>query len=134
MEGRNDPFRSARDPGMTSVQSQRRAPPRAANKRKREFSAMRILPRPIGALILIAVTSAAYGGYERLWHRHPSRVAEVPKPAAESPMPPAPPAAIAAARASTVPTPVEPPAHMTSAQQAGFDAWLVKTYLACWEP
>ena len=23
---------------------------------------------------------------------------------------------------------------MTSAQQAGFDAWLVKTYLACWKP
>jgi hypothetical protein len=95
---------------------------------------MRILPRPIGAVILIAVAAAAYGGYERLWHRHPSRVAEVPKPAAESPMPPAPPAAIAAARASTVPTPVEPPAHMTSAQQAGFDAWLIKTYLACWKP
>jgi colicin import membrane protein len=23
---------------------------------------------------------------------------------------------------------------MTPAQQAGFDAWLVKTYLACWKP
>ena len=23
---------------------------------------------------------------------------------------------------------------MTSAQQAGFDAWLVKTYLPCWKP
>ena len=23
---------------------------------------------------------------------------------------------------------------MTSAQQAGFDAWLIKTYLACWKP
>jgi colicin import membrane protein len=95
---------------------------------------MRILPRPIGAIILIAVAAAAYGGYERLWHRHPSRVAEAPKPAAESPMPPAPPAAIAAARASTEPTPVDPPAHMTSAQQAGFDAWLIRTYLACWKP
>ena len=39
MEGRNDPFRSARDPGMTSVHPQRRAPLRAVNKRKREFSA-----------------------------------------------------------------------------------------------
>ena len=119
---------------MTSVQSQRRAAPRPANKRKREFSAMRLLPRPIGAIILIAVAAAAYAGYERLWHRHPSRVAEAPKPAAESPMPPAPPAAIAAARASTEATPVESPAHMTSAQQAGFDAWLIKTYLACWKP
>jgi colicin import membrane protein len=23
---------------------------------------------------------------------------------------------------------------MTSAQQAGFDTWLIKTYLACWKP
>src|ERR1700730_13490102 len=97
MEGRNDPFRSAIDPRMPSVQPKRRAAPRAANRRKRELSAMRILPRPIGALILIAVAAAAYGGYERLWHRHPSRVAEAPKPAADPPMPPTlPPAAIAA--------------------------------------
>src|ERR1700729_121566 len=100
MEGRNDPFRSARDPGMTSVQPQRRAAPRAANKRKREFSTMRILPRPVAALIRIAVAAAAYGGYERLWHRHPSRVAEAPKPAAETPMPPTPPPAAIAGRAS----------------------------------
>ena len=95
---------------------------------------MRVLPRPIGALILIAVAAAAYGGYERLWHRHPSRVAEAPKPAAEAPMPPTPPPAAIAARASTEPAPVEPPARMTSTQQAGFDTWLIKTYLACWKP
>jgi hypothetical protein len=94
---------------------------------------MRILPRPIGALILVAIAAAAYGGYERVWHRHPSRVAEAPKPAAQPPMPPTPPAAIAA-RAPTEPPQVEPPARMTSAQQAGFDTWLIKTYLACWKP
>jgi hypothetical protein len=94
---------------------------------------MRILPRPIGALILIAVAAAAYGGYERLWYRHPSHVAEAPKPSAQPPMPPTPPAAIAA-RAPTEPPQVEPPARMTSAQQAGFDTWLIKTYLACWKP
>jgi hypothetical protein len=95
---------------------------------------MRILPRPIGALVLVAIAAAAYGGYERLTHRPPSRVAEVPKPAAEAPMPPTPPPAVVAARAPVEPAPVEPPAHMTSAQQAGFDAWLIKTYLACWKP
>ena len=95
---------------------------------------MRILPRPIGAIILIAIAAAAYGGYERLWHRHPSRVAEAPKPAAEPPMPPTPPPAAIAARASTEPPQVEPPARMTSAQQAGFDTWLIKTYLGCWKP
>jgi colicin import membrane protein len=94
---------------------------------------MRILPRPIGALILVAIAAAAYGGYERLWHRHPSRVAEAPKPSAQPPMPPTPPAAIAA-RVPTEPPQAEPPARMTSTQQAGFDTWLIKTYLACWKP
>jgi hypothetical protein len=94
---------------------------------------MRILSRPIGALVLIAIAAAAYGGYERLWHRHPSRVAEAPKPSAQPPMPPTPPAAIAA-RVPAEPPQVEPPARMTSAQQAGFDTWLIKTYLACWKP
>lgn len=95
---------------------------------------MRILPRPLGALVLIAVAAGAYAGYQRLWHRHPSRVAEVPKPAAQPPMPPIPPAAIATAKAAIEPATVEPAAHMTSTQQAGFDAWLVKTYLQCWKP
>jgi hypothetical protein len=95
---------------------------------------MRILPRPIGVVILIAVAAAAYGGYERLWHRQPPSVAEAPKPVAQTPLPPAPPAIIAAAHASPEPTPVAAPSRMTSAQQAGFDAWLIKTYLACWKP
>ena len=95
---------------------------------------MRILPRPIGALVLVAIAAAAYDGYERLTHPHPSRVAEAPKPAGEPPMPPTPPAAITAARAPAEPAPVEPPARMTLTQQAGFDAWLIKTYLACWKP
>ena len=112
----------------------RRALPRAAATRKRESIAMRILPRPIGALVLIAIAAGAYVGYERLWHRHPARVAEAPKPAAQPRMPPAPPAAIATAKAAVEPAPIEPPARMTSAQQAGFDGWLVKTYLQCWKP
>ncbi|MGB7976643.1 MAG: hypothetical protein WCF81_20385 [Roseiarcus sp.] len=94
---------------------------------------MRILPRPVGALILIAIAAAAYGGYERLWHRHPSRVAEAPKPAAQPPMPPIPPAAIAARTTPEAP-PIDAPTRMTSAQQASFDTWLIKTYLACWKP
>jgi len=91
---------------------------------------MRIFSRPIAGLILVAIAASAYG-YQRLWHRHPSRSAEAPKPAMA---PPAPPAEIVAARTPTPAAPVEPPARMTPAQQAGFDAWLVKTYLACWKP
>ena len=95
---------------------------------------MRILPRPIGALVLVATAAAAYGGYARLTNHRPSRVAEAPRTVAELPMPPTPPAAVTAARASTEPGPVEPPARMTSTQQAGFNSWLIKTYLACWKP
>jgi hypothetical protein len=90
---------------------------------------MRIFSRPVTGLILIAIAAGAYG-YQRLWHRNPPRSVEASKPAT----PPMPPTAVAAARAPTPTPPVEPPAHMTAAQQAGFDAWLVKTYLACWKP
>jgi colicin import membrane protein len=92
---------------------------------------MRIFSRPITGLILVAIAAGAYG-YERLSHRHPSRSVEAPKPA--PPAPPMPPADVVAARSPTPPAPLEPPARMTAAQQAGFDAWLVKTYLACWKP
>jgi hypothetical protein len=94
---------------------------------------MRIFSRPIAGLILVAIAAGAYG-YERLWHRHPSRSVEASKPATLPPEPPAPPADVVAARAPTATSPIEPPARMTATQQAGFDAWLVKTYLACWKP
>src|SRR5262245_30028579 len=100
MEGRNHPFRSARYARMSATHPTRRALPRRADNRKRERTAMRILPRPIKALILIAVAAGAYGGYERLRHRQPPRVAEAPKTAVQPPMPPAPPVAVAAARAA----------------------------------
>ncbi|MGC2785157.1 MAG: hypothetical protein WA397_15280 [Roseiarcus sp.] len=95
---------------------------------------MRILRRPIGALVLIAIAAGAYGGYQHLGRRHPPRVAEAPKPTAQLPMPPVPPAAIATSKAAVEPAPIEPPTRMTSAQEARFDAWLVKTYLQCWKP
>jgi len=54
----------------------------------------------------------------------PTAVAAVP------PVAPSPPVAAAAPR----PVPPTPPAHMTLAQQADFDSWMVKTYLGCWKP
>jgi hypothetical protein len=104
---------------------------------------MRIFSRPLTGLVLIAMAAGAYG-YERLGHRHPSRSAEAPKPARLAlapplpPIPPAPPESAAAARAPAPaiepPQRRTPPARMTAAQQASFNAWLVKTYLACWKP
>jgi hypothetical protein len=94
---------------------------------------MRIFSRTIAGLVLVAVAAGAYG-YDRLRHRNPSRFVEAPKPAAQPPMPPAPPAGVGAARATVATAPIEAPARMSPAQQAGFDAWLIKTYLACWKP
>jgi len=95
---------------------------------------MRIFSKTIAGLVLVAVAAGAYG-YERLRHRHPFRFVEAPNPSTQPPMPPAPPAAVAAARATPVATaPNEPPARMSPAQQAGFDTWLIKTYLTCWKP
>jgi colicin import membrane protein len=91
---------------------------------------MPILSRPIAGLLLVALAAGAYA-YERLWHRYPPSSVEASKPAA---LPPTPPADVVAARTPMATAPMEPPAHMTAAQQAGFDAWLIKTYLACWKP
>ena len=94
---------------------------------------MRIFSKTIAGLVLVAIAAGAYG-YERLWHRNPFRFVEAPKPSTQPPMPPSPPAAVAAARAPVATAPIEPPARMSPAQQAGFDTWLIKTYLTCWKP
>ncbi|HEY1783527.1 MAG TPA: hypothetical protein VGG79_24420 [Roseiarcus sp.] len=94
---------------------------------------MRIFSKPIAGLILVAIAAGAYG-YHRLWHRHPSRSVEAPRSAAAALTPPTLPAAVVAARTPTATPPIEPRARMSQAQQAGFDAWLVKTYLTCWKP
>ena len=94
---------------------------------------MRIVSRPITALILVAVAAGAYG-YQHVTHRHPSRSIAAPKAAMTPPEPPAPPPTIVAARTEAPAPPAERSARMTAAQEAGFDAWLVKTYLQCWKP
>jgi hypothetical protein len=59
------------------------------------------------------------------------------EPAAPAPLSPppvsAPPPASAPALAAREPEP-EPPRRMTASQEASFDAWMIKTYLACWKP
>jgi len=93
---------------------------------------MLIYSRSAAGLVLVAVAAGAFA-YDRDWLRGPSRPENA---ATEAPNPPAP-AAVLATAAPTPPTPpaaVEAPARMTAAQQAGFEAWLVKTYLGCWKP
>jgi hypothetical protein len=94
---------------------------------------MLIFSRPTAGLALAAIAAVAYA-YEREWPRRPSKpenvTSETPKPLA-----PAPVLAIAAPTPPTSPpAAVEGPARMTSAQQASFETWLIKIYLACWKP
>jgi colicin import membrane protein len=90
---------------------------------------MLMFSRPAAGLVLVAVAAGAYG-YERLWPRSPSRFENASTEASK----PAAPAAVVATAAPTPPAASEAPARMTSSQQAGFEAWLIKTYLGCWKP
>jgi hypothetical protein len=60
----------------------------------------------------------------------PTRTASIAtaKPAAPAPVSPSP---VSAPAPSATP---EPPRRMTASQEASLDAWLIKTYLACWNP
>jgi hypothetical protein len=87
---------------------------------------MFIFPRPVTGLALVAIAAGAYG-YDRL---SPPDAPRSESASGEAPKPP-PPAAVVATAAPTAPV---APARMSSAQQAGFDAWLIKTYLQCWKP
>jgi hypothetical protein len=86
--------------------------------------------------MVVALLAAGVYGVERLGPRNASRTDEASKP---SPQPPARPT-VAAAFPVPAPAPPAPPAaieaptRMTPAQQASFDAWLIKTYLSCWRP
>jgi colicin import membrane protein len=90
---------------------------------------MLIFSRPAAGLVLVAVAAGLYG-YDRLWPISPPRSVNAPTEASKPP----PPVAVLATAAPTPPAEVEAPAHMTSAQQASFETWMIKTYLGCWKP
>jgi hypothetical protein len=90
--------------------------------------------RPAAGLTLVALLAAGVWGYERLRLRHAPRSEEVSKQATQAPAPAPPAAAPAAPSAPAATAAIEAPARMTPAQQASFDAWLIKTYLSCWRP
>ena len=100
-----------------------------------------MIPRPTFTLALLLAAGAAAGVFGQN-HVHLSgreaaskQVASAEAPAPTAPEaqtpPPAPPASAAAAPPPASP---EPPPHMSAAQEAGFDAWMIKTYLGCWKP
>ncbi len=82
-------------------------------------------------LALAAALVAGLAGCDWLW---PSST-ETASKETSNPQPPIPPSRPAAAAAPpSTPAPPAPPARMTRAQQADFDAWMIKTYLGCWKP
>jgi hypothetical protein len=89
---------------------------------------MLIFSRPVAGLALVAVAAGAYG-YDRLSPPDAPRSEGASREASKPP----PPAAVVATAGPTAPV-AEPPARMSSAQEAGFEAWLIKTYLGCWNP
>jgi hypothetical protein len=79
------------------------------------------------ALTLTATLATGVAGCDRIW---PSAKETASKETSKPAAPAAPPAPVATA----APPAPEPPARMTPAQLADFDAWMIKTYLACWKP
>jgi hypothetical protein len=85
--------------------------------------------RSTALLLLMLAAALGFGaaGCDRIW-RSSSETASKETSKPSSLAPPAAPATVVAAPAP------EPPKRMTPAQQADFDAWMIKTYLACWKP
>jgi hypothetical protein len=61
----------------------------------------------------------------------PTRTASIATAKSAAPAPVSPPPDSASAPATPEP---EPPRRMTASQEASLDAWMMKTYLACWKP
>jgi hypothetical protein len=79
-----------------------------------------VSPAPVSAPVPAFVEDAA-----------PTRTASIATARPAAP-PPVSPAAVSAPVPAT-PEP-EPPWRMTASQEASLDAWMIKTYLACWKP
>ena len=80
-----------------------------------------VSPAPVSAPMPAFIEDAA-----------PTRTASIAtaEPAAQAPVSPAP---VSAPAPSATPEP-EPPRRMSASQEASLDAWMIKTYLACWKP
>jgi hypothetical protein len=63
----------------------------------------------------------------------PTRTASIATTHPGAPAPVRPPPDSAPTPATPEPEP-EPPRRMTASQEASLDAWMIKTYLACWKP
>ena len=79
-----------------------------------------VSPAPVSAPVPALVEDAA-----------PTRTGSIATAHPDAPAPVSPPPVSAPAPATPEP---EPPRRMTTSQEASLDAWMIKTYLACWKP
>ena len=79
-----------------------------------------VSPAPVSAPVPAFVEDAA-----------PTRTGSIATANPAAPAPVSPPPDSAPAPATPEP---EPPRRMTASQEASLDAWMIKTYLACWKP
>jgi hypothetical protein len=77
-----------------------------------------VSPAPVSALVPALVEDAAPTRTGSIAAAHPDAPAPVSPPPDSAPVPATP----------------EPPQRMTASQEASLDAWMIKTYLACWKP
>ena len=79
-----------------------------------------VSPAPVSVPVPALVEDAA-----------PTRTGSIAMAYPQAPAPVSPPPNSAPAPATPEP---EPPRRMTASQEASLDAWMIKTYLACWKP
>ena len=93
-------------------------------------TAMPAAPAPVSPP-LVSAPAAATPEPESVQDAAPTRTASIATamPATPAPVSPTP----VSAPAPATPEP-EPPRRMTASQEASLDAWMIKTYLACWKP
>ena len=77
-----------------------------------------VSPAPVSAPVSALVEDAAPTRTGSIATAHPDAPAPVRPPPDSAPAPATP----------------EPPRRMTASQEASLDAWMIKTYLACWQP
>jgi hypothetical protein len=79
-----------------------------------------VSPAPVSVPVPALVEDAAPTRTGSIATAHPAAPAPVSPPTVSAPAP-------------ATPEP-EPPRRMTASQEASLDAWMIKTYLACWKP
>ncbi len=88
-------------------------------------------------IIIAAAVVVSVVAYDRLRPSKTRAPKEPQKIAAVAPIPtpqPTPASEPASLQRMDAPTPPPRPQYMTASEEAGFNAWVVKTYLSCWKP